>query len=70
MLVEDAQAYQFVKNNPSLIYDLGDTTGLGYAIALKKDSALTAQINATLKVLKEDGTLKALEKKWLENNHK
>ncbi|MEG2958225.1 MAG: ABC transporter substrate-binding protein/permease [Oscillospiraceae bacterium] len=35
-----------------------------YAIALQKNSPLTAQVNAAIATLKEDGTLAAMEEKW------
>jgi len=68
VVVEDAQAYQFVKNNPELTYALLDPTGVGYAIALPKNSPLTAEVNTALKKLKMNRDLKALDNKWLETD--
>lgn len=40
-------------------------TEISYAIAVPKGSELTAQINSVIEKMKKDGSLKALQDKWL-----
>lgn len=57
----------FLATNPDKLVTVGSVfTDESYGIAVcKKKNDLTAPINAALKALKDDGTIKQLETKWL-----
>jgi polar amino acid transport system substrate-binding protein len=65
VMVDGAQAVAFTKNNPTLGYKIISKSDTGYGVALKKNSALTAEINQALKNLIAQGKIKELENKWL-----
>ena len=62
----DAQSLTY-KNNTLGYFHVGTSTD-GYAIAMKKDSAYTNQINTIIEQLQKDGTIDMLTKKWLIHN--
>jgi arginine/lysine/histidine transporter system substrate-binding protein len=64
-IIEDAVAYEFLKENKELSsFALPNTDAAGSAIAFPKDSELTSDFNKELKKMKEDGTLDKLVEKW------
>jgi arginine/lysine/histidine transporter system substrate-binding protein len=64
-IIEDAVAYEFLKENKELSsFALPNTDSAGSAIAFPKDSDLTEEFNKELKKMKEDGTLDKLVEKW------
>lgn len=69
VLIDIAQANAFSQNNKGLAFSVLEKSNSGYGIAFKKDSKLIEQINAILKKLETNGTLKSLEKKWIEVEH-
>lgn len=66
VLIDEAQAKEFCKNNKNLNYSIIGTSGQGNAVALKKNSAITAKINIVLAELKNTGYLEYLDKKWIQ----
>lgn len=65
VIMETAQAHEFVKNNPGLTFHVVGKTGQGYAIAFAKNSAWTAKTEAALQELKKKNVLNELKHKWL-----
>ncbi len=57
----------FLATNPDKLKTVGDVfTDENYGVAFcKKKADLIPQVNAAIKALKEDGTIKKLEEKWL-----
>ncbi len=65
VLIDSEPAKVFVEKNPDLkILDEAFVTE-EYAIALKKESELTADINKALAELKADGTMTNISKNWI-----
>ncbi len=64
VMIDGLQAVIFTNNNPNLGYKIISISDNGYGIALKKNSALTPEINQALKNLIAKGKIKELEKKW------
>lgn len=66
-LIEETQAKTYTKMHPEMSYSIlpSDEYVLGYAIALKKDSTLKAEVNAAIKKMKASGALSKLENAWL-----
>lgn len=69
VLIDEAQAKEFCKNNKNLSYSIIGTSGQGNAVALKKNSPITSQINIVLDALKNSGYLDHLDKKWIQNSN-
>lgn len=66
MIVDFVVAIQVVKNNPSMKILEGQLTEEYYGLATKKSNiALMNEINRVLRDMKSDGSLKAIETKWL-----
>ena len=65
LLLEEAQISEFLKHSPNLTAVSFENTEGGYAVAFKKNSLLKEEFNTALKQLKEDGSIKELENKWL-----
>ncbi|MBB3110720.1 polar amino acid transport system substrate-binding protein [Paenibacillus phyllosphaerae] len=65
-IVEDAVAWGYTDANPDLQFTILDPNpnDLGYAIAFPKGSELTAQFNAELQKMKDNGELQAIIDKW------
>lgn len=70
VLIDAVQAAAFVKENNQLGYTVVSESDAGYAMVLKKNSALTAEINKVLKILEERGELTKLKNKWLAQEYK
>lgn len=68
LVIETLQAKEFTKFNPSLTYMILGKVEEGYGIALVKDSIHLKKINQAIQILKDNGTLSDLEKKWLGGN--
>jgi polar amino acid transport system substrate-binding protein len=67
VFIDKVQASVFSSKNPELAYSHIATSDTGYGIAVKKNSALTDEINQTLYTLKNNGELEKLKQKYLEN---
>lgn len=65
VLMDGAQGKIFSAKQPGLSYSVVAKSETGYALALKKGSPLTAEINAALKKLKANGELAKLKQTWL-----
>jgi polar amino acid transport system substrate-binding protein len=65
VFMDEIQATTFCKKNPGLEASHIATSGDGYSIALKKNSALMREINIALEKLQEDGTINKLQEKYL-----
>jgi polar amino acid transport system substrate-binding protein len=65
VLMDGVQGREFSKTNPDLGYTIIGKANEGYALALKKGSPLTPQINQVLQKLKTKGELQKLEKQWI-----
>lgn len=65
VILDGVQAHIFTQKNPGLITNVIGESQDGYAIALKKGSTLTADINKALTAIKDRGDIDALKKKWL-----
>lgn len=69
VVIDQAPAKEYVKANPSLTILPAAFTDENYAIAVKKgNSALLKKINAALKSLTADGTLKSIMGKYISAN--
>ena len=65
VVIEDMITPMYLNSNANFqLVDVFDNDDQGFAIALGKDSELTAQVNEVLATMKEDGTLEALAEKW------
>jgi arginine/lysine/histidine transporter system substrate-binding protein len=67
-LMDATQAKEFVKNSQNLAFTIVGDAAEGSAVVLKKGSPLLAKVNAAISKSKENGTLKALENKWVGGN--
>ncbi len=67
-IMDATQAKEFVKNSKGLAYTSVGNTANGSCVVMKKGSQYLASINNIINKLKSDGTLKALEIKWIEGN--
>ncbi|MDR3156276.1 MAG: ABC transporter substrate-binding protein [Holosporaceae bacterium] len=67
VLIDSSQASHFCKKNSDLGFSFIAIAHSGYAIAFKKGSKLTEEINLAIKNLREKGELDKLEKKWITN---
>jgi polar amino acid transport system substrate-binding protein len=67
VLIDTVQAVAFASKNPDLAHSMIAKSDEGYGIAFKKGSTLKNQIDQALQVLKDNGDLEQLKKKWLEN---
>ena len=67
MIADYPTTLAFLATNPDKLMTVGTVfTDENYGIAVcKKKADLAAPINAALKALKDDGTIKNLEDKWL-----
>lgn len=65
VLIDNTQGKAFAKANPTLINNSFAKSSQGYGAVLKKNSPLRKEINKALDILRENGTLEKLEKKWL-----
>lgn len=66
VLLETAQAVEFVRSNLSLRHQkLATIENDGYAIAFPKDSSLKGPVNDVLSKMKKNGELAAIQKKWI-----
>ncbi len=69
VLIDGVQAQEFLKNAKNLGYTKVGDAEEGNAVALQKGSPWLVSINAAIGKLKENGTLQALEKKWINGHH-
>jgi polar amino acid transport system substrate-binding protein len=65
VLVEEAQAKEFVGKDQELSYSIFESDQPGVAIAFAKNSPLIAQVNAALTKLQDSGEMDKLRNKWL-----
>lgn len=65
VILEKAQAEEFVKAHSELKFDNIGEMSEGVSVALKKDSPLLEKVNKAISTLKEKGVLKAIQEKWL-----
>jgi polar amino acid transport system substrate-binding protein len=65
MLLEEAQAKQFVIQHPELSFFVLDEYKTEFAIALPKNSPLKNDVNKALGSLKAEGVLDKIKEKWL-----
>lgn len=65
VVIDNEPAKVFVQKNPDLKILDEEFVTEEYAIAIKKDSPLTAEINKALAELKADGTMAQIEKNWI-----
>ncbi len=70
VLMDATQAKEFIKNSKGLAYTVVGNAAMGTAVAMKKGSPLLESVNAVINKLKENGTLKALTNKWVDDNIK
>ncbi|NQY42672.1 MAG: amino acid ABC transporter substrate-binding protein [Legionellales bacterium] len=68
VLIDAIQGKVFVNKNKQLSYNFIAEADYGYGIALKKGSTLLEEINKVILILKDDGTLDKLKKKYLHSN--
>lgn len=68
VLMDGVQGQIFSKKHTELSYSLIAKANYGYALAVKKGSPLTTQINQALRTLKENGTIHKLENIWLKDS--
>ncbi len=66
VVVEYVQAKEFCKRNLDLGYLVAAKSGYGYAVAMKKNSALLKSVDVALEHIKQQGDFTELENKWLE----
>lgn len=65
IIMEDVVAKNYLENDDNLVQaDIFEHTEEGYAIALKKDSELTEEMNEVIKEMNENGTMDELKDKW------
>jgi polar amino acid transport system substrate-binding protein len=64
VILEESQAEQFATKNPGLSNFSVKEYGSSFAIALPKNSPIKKNIDYTIKSLKNNGTIDALNKKW------
>jgi len=66
VLLETAQAVEFVRSNPVLRYQkLKTSDNDGYSIAFPKESKLRDEVNLALIEMKKNGELDAIKSKWI-----
>ena len=68
VLLEKTVAEAYVKNNPNMRFTVLNDIEMGYAVLLQKESPLIPEINQAIEVLKANGTMEKLQKKWLDEN--
>ncbi|AWN74891.1 ABC transporter substrate-binding protein [Legionella anisa] len=68
VLMDGAQGKIFSKKNARLSYSVIAKADHGYALAVKKGSPLTIQINKALQKLRANGEIQKLEHKWLKDS--
>ncbi|HHF0525806.1 TPA: substrate-binding periplasmic protein [Legionella anisa] len=68
VLMDGAQGKIFSKKNARLSYSVIAKADHGYALAVKKGSPLTIQINKALQKLRANGEIRKLEHKWLKDS--
>ena len=64
VIVDGEVAIGFAKANPGFKYIIVEKSIEGVGIALKKGSPLISKMNAAIKAIETNGTLKNLKKKW------
>ena len=67
-IMDATQTKEFVKNSKGLAYTAVGNTANGSCVVMKKGSKHLDAINNIINKFKSDGTLKALEKKWIDNS--
>lgn len=67
VLVDGVQGKAFSKKHRALSYSMIAKADYGYAIALKKNSPLTNEVNQALQKLQEEGVIQQLEAKWFKD---
>lgn len=67
VLVDGVQGEVFSQKNPGLASAIIAQSDDGYGLALKKNSALTKELNQVLQEIEQTGELTKLKKKWLED---
>ncbi len=68
VLLEKSIAEAYVKKNPDMRFTVLNEVEMGYAVLLQKQSPLLPEINQAIEVLKANGTMEKLQKKWLDAN--
>lgn len=68
VLMDGAQGRIFSNKHQGLSYSVIAKADSGYALAVKKDSPLTAEINQALQKLKAHGEIQKLETFWLKGS--
>ena len=67
VLIEEAQAKVYSKLHKGILYAVLPSKVEGYAIAFKKGSPLTKEVNAAIRKLKNSGSIRKLERTWFSN---
>ncbi len=65
VMVEEAQAAEFVKRNPDLGYSLFSEENDGFSVAFPKGSALTKKFDDAILELRDSGEIDQLKAKWM-----
>lgn len=65
VLLEEAQAKNFIANDSNLTYFLVEKASSNCAIAFPRNSLLKDSVNNAIKVLEDNGTFEQIRKKWL-----
>lgn len=65
VLIDAIQAKEFIKNSKDLAFSVVGRSQDGSSVLMKKGSQLLNKINTAILKLKQNGTLDALEKKWI-----
>lgn len=68
LFISETQGKKFIEANPELSSSPLESSQAGIAIALKKDSPLTAKFNEALKKLESEGILAELKAKWFKQD--
>lgn len=68
VLVEEAQAKEFVKIHPDLDYNLFGSQDMGVAVAVQLHSPWKTKIDSALIKLRDSGELAKIKEKWLGDN--
>lgn len=67
VLIDETQAKEFAYHNKDLAYSVIGNSGGGNSVVLHKKSQRVTEINKIIEKLQQDGYLKNLEDKWINN---
>lgn len=69
-LMDTMQAKEFMKNSKNLTYTVVGANSSGVSVAMKKGSPFLEKVNLVIKQMQENGKLKTIEDKWLNDSKK